>query len=76
MSLHYVTPPLGTNDRGVIQPGESLPCDNVTTNEKLLNVGGLNRNGVMARALVPAIFPLRWSEFVFHAFEQSFATSL
>ena len=26
----------------------------VTTNEKLMNVGGLNDNGVIAHALVPA----------------------
>ena len=34
----------------------------VTTNEKLMNVGGLNRNSVIAHALVPARFPRRWSE--------------
>ena len=29
-----------------------------------MNVGGLNRNSVIAHALVPAKFPRRWSEIV------------
>ena len=46
----------------------------VTTNEKLMNVGGLKHNGVIAHMLVPAKMVV--SEFVFHAFEESFATSM
>ena len=47
----------------------------VTTNEKLMNVSGLNDNGVIAHALVPAKLDGQ-RVCVFLAFEQSFATSV
>ena len=45
----------------------------VTTNEKVMNVSGLNDNGVIAHALVPTKMDRIC---VFHALEQSFATSV
>ena len=49
-----------TEKRG--EPGIFSHVSDVTTNEKLMNVGGLNRNSVIAHALVPVRFPRRWSE--------------
>ena len=51
--------------------GDTVHYDNVTTNEKLMNVGELNEKGVIAHALVPARMV---REFV--CFEQSFAISV
>ena len=41
-----------TEKRG--EPGIFSHVSDVTTNEKLMNVGGLTDNGVIAHALVPA----------------------
>ena len=55
-----------TEKRG--EPGIFSHVSDVTTNEKLMNVGGLNNNGVIAHALVDGQRVC--------AFEQSFATSV
>ena len=41
-----------TDKRG--EPGIFSHVSDITTNEKLMNVGGLNDNGVIAHVLVPA----------------------
>ena len=46
----------------------------VTTNEKLMNVGGLTNNSVIAHTLI--VREDGQKVCVFHAFEQSFATSV
>ena len=60
-----------TEKRG--EPGIFSHVSDVTTNEKFMNIGGLNDSGVIAHALVPAKMV---REFVFHALQQSFATSV
>ena len=55
------------------EPGIFSHVSDATTDEKLMNVGGLNDNGVIAHVLVP-VKMVRVC--VFHAFKQSFATSV
>ena len=61
-----------TEKRG--EPGIFSHVSDVTTSKKLMNVGGLKHNCVIAHALIVPLKMVR--EFVFHAFEQSFATSV
>ena len=57
------------------EPGIISHVSDVTTNEKLMNVGGLNDNGVIAHVLVPGKMVREFVCFIC-TFEQSFATSV
>ena len=60
-----------TEKRG--EPGIFSHVSDVRTNEKLMNVGGLKLNGVIAHALVSTKMVRVCA---FHPFEQTFATSV